>query len=73
MYLTIDLVTSTGDKAITIKEFIATYHPSLTVPGVVAAIDSDKIDAVKPARDILVVITKKTLDYSPRGYKTRDR
>ena len=73
MYIDITLVSNQGDDLITIKDFIETYHPTMTVPGIVAAIEADKIDAVKPARDIFIALTKKTMDYVPRGYKTRNR
>ena len=73
MYIDIDLITKEGKQIIPIKDYIKKYHPTMTVPGVVAAIDTDKIDAVKPARDIFIVLSTKTLAYVPRGYKTKNR
>ncbi len=72
MYLDNSLTTEIGQVE-TIKDFISKYHPSMTVPGVVAAIESDKIDAIKPARDIFIVLTSKTKSYQPRAYKTKNR
>lgn len=73
MYLDITLVTQEGKQLLPIKDFIKEFHPTMTVPGVVAAINADKIDAVKPARDIFIVLSEMTKGYCPRGYKTKNR
>ena len=65
------LRTSTGLQLRTIKQFIEWYHPTLSAQSVKAAIFKGKIDYVQPERDIFIVLTDKTLSYTPKKYKDK--
>lgn len=57
-----------GYEAMPIKDFIAKYHPQVSVPAIKNAADTGRIDTYQPARDVFVLITPKTLEYKPRYY-----
>lgn len=57
---------------LTITEFIEKYHEGLTPQAVKYAMESDNLDYVKIGSVYLVVLTEKTLSYTPNNNKNRE-
>lgn len=59
-------------NTLTIKDFIDRYHTGLTTESVRVAISKDKIDHHRPGKEYFVVLTKKTISYTPNKSKKRN-
>jgi hypothetical protein len=60
-----------GCEVISVKTYINKYCQSVTPEGIHAAIVSGKIDAIRPERDLFIVMTDHTKSYTPRIYKNK--
>lgn len=56
---------------VSITEFINVYHPNLTPPAINYAILNNLIDHFKPGHERLILLTKKTMDYTPKRSQAR--
>jgi hypothetical protein len=67
-YETLTVRFGNGDDYVvmTVDEFVNKYHKGLSRTTIIKAAERGKLDYIKPARDIFILITQYSLSYTPR-------
>lgn len=67
MVYTQQIINDLNLEVVTYQQFIDKYFPGLSKPALNAAKKNDKIDVIKYGNQNMIILTEKSLNYSPNN------